>query len=95
MPDLLAHAFIAYTVATRLSWHYDWLTPAYKTALMAGAFIPDLTKSNFSSQAAPSNSSLAFRSTGSPSIPQAVPCSQFSLALSSSPQVNADVRLLY
>jgi hypothetical protein len=44
MPDLLAHAFIAYTIATLLSWHYDWLTPAYKTILMAGAFIPDLTK---------------------------------------------------
>lgn len=44
MPDLLAHAFIAYTIASLLSWRYDWLTPAYTTVVMAGAFIPDLTK---------------------------------------------------
>ena len=44
MPDLLAHAFIAYAIAVLLSWHYDWLTPAYRTVVMAGAFIPDLTK---------------------------------------------------
>jgi hypothetical protein len=44
MPDLLAHALIAYTLAMLLSWRYDWLAPAYVTVAMAGAFIPDLTK---------------------------------------------------
>jgi hypothetical protein len=44
MPDLLAHALIAYSAATLLSWRYDWLSPAYVTVAMAGAFIPDLTK---------------------------------------------------
>ncbi|MFB6227591.1 MAG: metal-dependent hydrolase [Halobacteriales archaeon] len=44
MPDLLAHALIAYSVCTVLSWRYEWLTPAYVTAGMAGAFIPDMTK---------------------------------------------------
>ncbi|WP_435157054.1 metal-dependent hydrolase [Haladaptatus sp. DFWS20] len=44
MPDLLAHAFIAYSIALLLSWRYDWISPAYATVAMAGAFIPDLTK---------------------------------------------------
>lgn len=44
MPDLLAHAFIAYAIASVLSWRYEWLTPAYVTVAMAGAFIPDLAK---------------------------------------------------
>ncbi len=44
MPDLLAHALLAYSLATVLSWRYDWLSPAYVTIVMAGAFIPDLTK---------------------------------------------------
>jgi hypothetical protein len=44
MPDLLAHALIAYAVCTALAWRYDWLTPGYVTVGMAGAFIPDLTK---------------------------------------------------
>jgi len=44
MPDLLAHALIAYVVCTALSWRYEWLTPAYVTAGMAGAFIPDMMK---------------------------------------------------
>jgi hypothetical protein len=44
MPDLLAHALIAYTVGRVLSWRYTWLSPAYVTVVMAGAFIPDLTK---------------------------------------------------
>lgn len=44
MPDLLAHAFIAYTIGKLLSWRYDWFSPAYVTVVMAGAFIPDLTK---------------------------------------------------
>ena len=44
MPDLLAHALIAYTLGRLLSWRIDWLTPGYITVVMAGAFIPDLTK---------------------------------------------------
>lgn len=44
MPDLLAHALIAYAVCTALAWRYDWLSPAYVTVGMVGVFIPDLTK---------------------------------------------------
>lgn len=44
MPDLLAHALLAYAVARILSWQSDWLTAPYVTACMAGAFIPDLAK---------------------------------------------------
>jgi len=44
MPDLLAHALIAYALATVLSWRYAWLSPAYVTVAMAGAFVPDLVK---------------------------------------------------
>ena len=44
MPDLLSHAFIAYTLCTLLGLEYDWLTPQYVTVGMAGAFIPDLAK---------------------------------------------------
>lgn len=44
MPDLLSHAFIAYTLCTLLALQYDWLTPQYVTIGMAGAFIPDLAK---------------------------------------------------
>jgi membrane-bound metal-dependent hydrolase YbcI (DUF457 family) len=44
MPDLLAHALVAYGLATLLSWRYEWLSPAYVTVAMAGAFVPDLTK---------------------------------------------------
>jgi membrane-bound metal-dependent hydrolase YbcI (DUF457 family) len=44
MPDLLAHALVAYSLATLLSWRYEWLSPAYVTVAMAGAFVPDLTK---------------------------------------------------
>lgn len=44
MPDLLAHALIAYTLAVLLSWRYDWLTGPYVTVAMAGAFIPDMAK---------------------------------------------------
>lgn len=46
MPDLLAHALLAYTLATLCSWRYGWLSPAYVTVAMAGAFIPDLTKAS-------------------------------------------------
>ena len=44
MPDLLAHAFLAYALLRGLSWRYDWLTTPYVTAGMAGAFIPDIVK---------------------------------------------------
>lgn len=44
MPDLLAHALLAYAVARILSWRYDWLTAQYVTVCMVGAFIPDLAK---------------------------------------------------
>jgi len=44
MPDLLAHALVAYTVCRLLSWRYDWLDTRYVTVGMAGAFIPDLVK---------------------------------------------------
>jgi len=44
MPDLLAHAFLAYAILRALSWRYDWLTTPYVTAGMAGAFIPDIVK---------------------------------------------------
>ncbi|EMA08283.1 metal-dependent hydrolase [Haloferax denitrificans] len=44
MPDLLAHALLAYTIATVASWRYEWITRPYVTAAMAGAFIPDMTK---------------------------------------------------
>ena len=44
MPDLFAHALIGYCLGTALSFRYDWLTPAYVTVVMAGAFVPDLSK---------------------------------------------------
>jgi len=44
MPDLLSHAFIAFTICTLLSLRYDWLTGEYVTIGMAGAFIPDMAK---------------------------------------------------
>ncbi|MDQ2072030.1 metal-dependent hydrolase [Haloarcula sp. NS06] len=44
MPDLLSHAFIAFTICTLLSLRYDWLTGEYVTVGMAGAFIPDMAK---------------------------------------------------
>jgi len=44
MPDLLAHALIAYTVCRLLSLRVEWVTTPYVTAGMAGAFIPDLVK---------------------------------------------------
>jgi hypothetical protein len=44
MPDLLAHALAAYALGTALSWRYGWLTSAYVTVTMAGAFVPDLVK---------------------------------------------------
>ncbi|USZ67410.1 metal-dependent hydrolase [Halorussus salilacus] len=44
MPDLLAHALFAYALGLLLSWRYAWLSPAYVTVVMAGAFVPDLSK---------------------------------------------------
>ena len=44
MPDLLSHAFIAYSIGLVLSWRYDWLDARYVTIVMAGAFIPDIAK---------------------------------------------------
>lgn len=44
MPDLLSHVFLAYTVATLLSWRYGWLDRAAVTAVLVGAVVPDLTK---------------------------------------------------
>lgn len=44
MPDLLAHAFIAYSICRVLSWRYPWLADQYVTVGMVGAFIPDLVK---------------------------------------------------
>jgi len=46
MPDLLAHALIAYALATLLALKYDWLSPTYVTVAMAGAFVPDLAKAH-------------------------------------------------
>jgi len=44
MPDLLSHAFIAYTLCTLLALRYEWVSPQYVTVAMAGAFIPDMAK---------------------------------------------------
>jgi hypothetical protein len=44
MPDLLSHAFIAYTLCTLLAVRYPWITPQYVTVGMAGAFVPDMAK---------------------------------------------------
>lgn len=44
VPDLLGHALLAYTVARLLSLRSQWLDGQYVTVVMAGAFVPDLTK---------------------------------------------------
>jgi hypothetical protein len=44
MPDLLSHVLFAYACGTMLSVRYDWLTPQWVTALMAGALVPDVDK---------------------------------------------------
>lgn len=44
MPDLLAHALFAYAIGTALSWRYEWVRRPHVTAVMAGAFVPDLAK---------------------------------------------------
>lgn len=47
MPDLLSHAFIAYTLCIFLGIRFPWITPQYVTVGMAGAFIPDVSKADF------------------------------------------------
>lgn len=42
MAEMLTHALVAYSLATLLSWRYEWLTPQFVTVAMAGAMIPDL-----------------------------------------------------
>lgn len=44
MPDLLAHAFIAYSICRVLSWRFEWVSTHYVTLGMVGAFIPDVVK---------------------------------------------------
>lgn len=44
MPDLLSHAFIAYSICRVLSWRWEWVTSEYVTLGMVGAFVPDLIK---------------------------------------------------
>lgn len=44
MPDLLAHALLAYAAARLAALRWPWLTRPYVTAAMAGAFVPDVMK---------------------------------------------------
>lgn len=44
MTDLLAHALVGFALGRLLGTQYDWVTPPYVTAVMAGAFVPDLVK---------------------------------------------------
>lgn len=44
MPELLAHALIAYAAARGASLRWRWLARPYVTAAMAGAFVPDVVK---------------------------------------------------
>lgn len=44
VPDLLAHALLAYAVCRLLSLRIEWFTTPYVTAGMAGAFVPDVMK---------------------------------------------------
>lgn len=44
MPDLLAHALVAYAVCRGLSHFVGWFSTPHVTAGMAGAFVPDLVK---------------------------------------------------
>jgi membrane-bound metal-dependent hydrolase YbcI (DUF457 family) len=44
MTDLLAHALVGFVLGRLLGTRYDWVTPSYVTAVMAGAFVPDLVK---------------------------------------------------
>lgn len=47
MADLLTHVLVAYSLATLLSWRYEWLTPHFVTVAMVGAMIPDLSRLDF------------------------------------------------
>jgi hypothetical protein len=42
MTNLLSHALIAYVLTNALPWRLRWLSPAYVTVAMAGAFVSDL-----------------------------------------------------
>ena len=44
MAELLTHVFVAYVLATALSWRYKWLTAPYVTLAMAGAMTPDFSR---------------------------------------------------
>lgn len=44
MTDLLAHALVAFALGRLLGTRYEWVTSPYVTAVMAGAFVPDLVK---------------------------------------------------
>jgi hypothetical protein len=44
MPDLLTHALAAYSLGIVCSWRVEWLDTPYVTAMMVGAFVPDLVK---------------------------------------------------
>jgi hypothetical protein len=44
VPDLLAHALLAYAAARVASLRWPWLSRPYVTAAMAGAFVPDVMK---------------------------------------------------
>ncbi len=44
MADLLTHVLVGYSLATLLSFRYEWITPRYVTVAMAGALIPDMNR---------------------------------------------------
>ncbi len=44
MAELLTHVFVAYSLATVLSFRYAWITPKMVTIAMMGALIPDLSR---------------------------------------------------
>lgn len=45
MPDLLTHVLVAYVCAKLLSMRLPWLSTSYVTAVMLGATLPDLNRS--------------------------------------------------
>lgn len=44
MPDLLVHALFAYVLCVLLSRRRRWLSPAFVSVGMVGAFLPDISK---------------------------------------------------
>ncbi|WP_331233952.1 metal-dependent hydrolase [Natronorarus salvus] len=44
MADLLTHVLVGYSLATLLSFRYEWLSPRYVTVAMAGSLIPDMNR---------------------------------------------------